>query len=59
MTEGPLAKSHREWREKCIAAGTYRPFTDEERRKVEEKWRGIFAKEYPRVEVGKKRRRKA
>lgn len=41
MPEDPLARMHREYREQCIAAGVYRPFTDEELERANQRWKEI------------------
>lgn len=39
MTEDPLAKIHRLWREQCIKNGTYRPITQQELDREEARWK--------------------
>lgn len=49
MTEDRLARMHREYREQCIAAGVYRPFTDEELERANQRWKETASRQPTRI----------
>jgi hypothetical protein len=55
ISEDPLARIHREYREQCIAAGTYRPMTESELERVEQRWKERLKMEAMSVRPTRKR----
>ena len=54
MTEDPLARIHRRYREQCIRMGTYKPITQEELDREVARWRAICSKK-PAVPARKRK----
>lgn len=55
MTEDPLAKIHREWREKCVKDGTYRGIDPKCVEREVARWRAECARP-PKPQKGRKRK---